>query len=161
MRAYGSARSRRNRGGSRAGYASRHCVWVERQRLRINAREVVPPTGDAKLANGFTLPSRNIFCAWRITKLRCEIGSGLQPPTAECPHETGLDAPPTLMTITRARAGPRCTADIFAPVGLPTLAYGKVWRFHGILCLSQESGLVCVNQAGRGFFLSRERWAEF
>ena len=120
------------------------------------------PTGDAKLAKGFTLPSRNIFCDWQITKLRCDIGSGLQPPTAECPHESGLDAPPTLMTITRALgAGPQCTADIFAPVGRPTLAYGKMWRFHGILCLSQESGLVCVNQAGRGFFLSRERWAEF
>lgn len=127
------------------------------------------PTGDAKLSNGFTLPSRNILCAWRpggsglVSQLHCDVESGFQPPLPKCPRpEPGLDRPPSMMVMTKAGdAGSGCTADLIAPEGRPTLEYGTVWRFHGILCLSQASGLVCVNQAGHGFFLSRERWTDF
>jgi hypothetical protein len=43
----------------------------------------------------------------------------------------------------------------------PTLEYGQVWQQFGITCLSQRTGLVCINLAGHGFFYARERWELF
>jgi hypothetical protein len=38
--------------------------------------------------------------------------------------------------------------------GMQILGYGKTWRWHGISCVSQTTGLTCKNLDGSGFTLS-------
>ena len=44
---------------------------------------------------------------------------------------------------------------------IPVVAYGAVWHGFGVFCISQETGLTCINRDGHGFFASRERWRMF
>ena len=62
---------------------------------------------------------------------------------------------------TRGDAGPNCASDAMDPFETSILPYGRLWRHHGVLCFSQTTGLVCINEDGRGFFLARQRWTDF
>ena len=46
---------------------------------------------------------------------------------------------------------------------MPVLGYRQSWRSANsdIVCVSREPGLRCVNEDGKGFFLSRERSFRF
>ena len=51
-----------------------------------------------------------------------------------------------------------CAGDTVLGERGPPLAYGSRFSRGGITCVSRATGLTCRNAAGRGFFLSRERW---
>ena len=115
----------------------------------------------------FQTPSRNIKCLASASPpgiVGCDIDSGLEPtpPSARCP--AGFGDVTGLNVASAGTAVIGCHTDV--PPNLldrhePVLAYGRVWHGFGVWCLSQESGIVCVNGAGHGFFLSRQRWTTF
>jgi hypothetical protein len=116
----------------------------------------------------FETPSTNIKClaaGGSYAGVACDILSGLTAPTpsgSDCPAGFGdvdgfgirSTGPVTLS----------CHTDV--PVNWTdrhqlVLAYGRVWRGFGAWCISQQSGIVCLNGDGHGFFLSRQRWKTF
>jgi Family of unknown function (DUF6636) len=106
----------------------------------------------------FRMPSKNIECAYATgfgpVTLRCDIFSGLKPrPRRRCE----LDWTGVAMGV--GRAGPTCAGDTVFDPKAPVLAYGSIWKRGPFTCLSSWIGLSCVNRAGHGFFLSKERWA--
>ena len=112
----------------------------------------------------FVTPSKNIVCRWDAdddvrsrTYLRCQIGTGLnprpkQPPDCDTDWAFGL----TLLNVGRAEV--LCAGDTIWQGWKPVLEYGRSWQKRGFTCRSAFNGLTCKNTAGRGFFLSRERW---
>lgn len=106
----------------------------------------------------FRLPSKNIHCAYATgfgpVFLRCDIFSGLKPrPRGTCQVDwVGL-------SLTTRSVGPTCAGDTVFDPKAAVLGYGSVWKRGPFTCLSSRAGLSCANRAGRGFFLSRERWA--
>jgi hypothetical protein len=111
----------------------------------------------------FATPSGNIKCfasALQGGGIECDILSGLKPlPTTPCE----LDRP-GLYVGAAGNAVSACRSDptlVWFDKHVPVLAYGATWAGFGTTCLSQASGLTCVNAKGRGFFLSRERWSIF
>jgi hypothetical protein len=103
----------------------------------------------------FQMPSRNIGCLFAFRQLRCDILSGLDPePEEACDFDwVGVD-----MGVTGA-AAPNCGSDTVYDADAPTLEYGSSWTRGGITCESEESGLSCTNQEGRGFTLARGSWS--
>jgi hypothetical protein len=109
--------------------------------------------------SSFRTPSANIEC--RIvagldsdaSDLRCVIHSGLIP-ELKC-HTGNVDA-----VLLPQQAGPRpeCSEPAFAEPPQLVLAYGERWQVTPWRCLSQQNGLRCKNEAGKGFFLSRRGW---
>jgi hypothetical protein len=120
--------------------------------------------GSGPQCDDFATPSGNIRCFATAANggyVECDIRSGLTPP----PSGTGCDLDqPGLVLAAAGRAAPDCRGDP-TPAGLdrgiPALAYGAVWSGFGVTCRSRRAGLTCTNAAGRGFFLSRERWRTF
>lgn len=107
-------------------------------------------------ADGFVLPSGNIYCLARDQAIECEIGSGLNPPPdQQCELDwTGVHLD------RRGAASPICAGDTIHPLaaGQPVLEYGSTWQKDGIRCSSRRSGLTCQNEHGGQFFLSRSDW---
>ena len=105
------------------------------------------------------MPSGNIGCTYgrAAATLRCDILSGLRPaPRRRCELDwTGI----TL--VAAGRAAPQCAGDTAFDGRAPVLRYGRSWSRGRITCRSGRSGLRCVNRAGRGFFLARDRWRVF
>jgi hypothetical protein len=59
-------------------------------------------------------------------------------------------------------SGPSCRGDVTPAMvdrHAPVLGYGRIFRHFGFTCLSQRTGVVCINQSGHGFFYAQERWA--
>ena len=121
----------------------------------------------------FHTPSGNIVCAWDLGDagyapyIRCDIRSGLRPAPARprgCPHDIDfgqgleLSAVPKRNERGSGTAGVVCAGDTVLGERGPPLAYGSRFSRGGITCVSRATGLTCRNAAGRGFFLSRERW---
>jgi hypothetical protein len=102
------------------------------------------------------MPSRNMGCLYQRAArvIRCDVLSGLQPrPARRCELDwVGI----TLSA--RGRARPQCAGDTAYDQRAPILRYGSSWRRGEITCRSARDGLRCVNRAGHGFFLARERW---
>jgi hypothetical protein len=123
----------------------------------LAAAAVLAPTAPAAPAfEAFQMPSRNIGCLYHRASavLRCDILSGLRPePRRRCELDwTGI------AISARGRAIPQCAGDTAYDRRAPVLRYGSGWRRGGITCRSARDGLRCVNRAGHGFFLARERW---
>jgi hypothetical protein len=121
----------------------------------------------------FKTPSGNIVCAYlgpmsanvERASVRCDIGSALKP-LPKRPMGCNLDFGQGLSLSAaderlRAGASVTCAGDTLLGSPAPVLAYGKRFSRGGISCLSEFSGLTCRNAAGRGFFLSRQRWRTF
>jgi uncharacterized protein DUF6636 len=112
----------------------------------------------------FATPSGNIKCfaaAYNGGYVECIIESGLVPVPTSPPCD--LDRP-GLVVGTSGSARPSCRGDPTPAVldkRIPALPYDDVWKGFGVHCVSQTSGLTCVNGDGHGFFLSRERWKLF
>jgi hypothetical protein len=109
----------------------------------------------------FATPSGNIECfaaAYNGGSVECLIGSGLVPVPTSPPCD--LDRP-GLVVGASGSARPSCRGDPTPAVldkRIPALPYDDVWEGFGVHCISQTSGLTCLNGDGHGFFLSRERW---
>ena len=107
------------------------------------------------LSQTFVMPSRNIGCRLEGTTVRCDIGSGLQPPPGKpC---TGDWTSIVIPASGAARAS--CVSDTILDPAAPRLAYGATWGGGGITCLSEPSGLECANRDGHAFMLSRDSWS--
>jgi hypothetical protein len=113
----------------------------------------------------FATPSGNIKCFAAPSRggfVECTVMSGL------VPHPTrpacDLDRPGLEVSARGATAEPMCSGGADPAVldaRIPTLGYGSVWHRFGAFCISQKSGITCINRDGHGFFLARERWETF
>jgi uncharacterized protein DUF6636 len=117
-----------------------------------------------RACDDFATPSGNIKCfaaPYNGGYVECVIASGLVPVPTSPPCD--LDRP-GLVVGTSGSARPSCRGDPTPAVldkRIPALPYDDVWEGFGVHCISQTSGLTCVNGDGHGFFLSRERWRLF
>ena len=117
----------------------------------------VEPSEPALTSSTFQLPSKNIGCTLGEGVLVCDILSGLKPePDEQCELDwTGME-------MERLRpAQPRCAGDTAYDQKSPVLAYGDGWASGGFTCESSQDGLLCQNEEGHGFSLSREVWKTF
>ena len=112
----------------------------------------------------FATPSGNIKCfatSYGSGSVECIIESGLVPVPTSPPCE--LDRNGMVVGGTGA-AKPSCRGDPTPAVldnQIPALPYDTVWVGFGVHCLSQTTGITCVNSDGHGFFLARQRWSLF
>jgi hypothetical protein len=112
-------------------------------------------------AYNFTMPSRNIFCAYEHYSfapidLRCEIRSGvkpLPPRPAACNADWGAGY--TMRRTGFARV--LCISDTIYTPSAKLFPYGTRLVLGSFTCDSATAGLKCRNASGHGFFLSRER----
>lgn len=116
----------------------------------------------AKLVE-FRTPSGNISCigetVGRDNSVRCDIRvRDWSPPPR--PRGCTLDWGAGLSLGRTGRATYVCAGDTAFNRG-PKLAYGASRRLGAIICTSRRSGLRCVNAAGHGFVLSRQRVVRF
>jgi hypothetical protein len=121
------------------------------------AAGVLAATGAAAGPREFRTPSGNIGCAFYQQTLRCDIGTGLRPVPPKprgCPVDWGFG----LYLERTGQAKVVCAGDTVLNRGAPVLGYGSTWRRSGFRCTSRPTGVTCFNPAGRGFFLSKERW---
>ena len=107
----------------------------------------------------FQTPSGNIHCAFLEDPagLRCDAPLNPQPePDPDCPLDWA-----GLSLVADGESGPTCAGDTVADLTNPVLDYGYLWSRDSMLCVSQDFGLMCLNEIGHGFFLSRARWRTF
>jgi hypothetical protein len=110
---------------------------------------------------GFRSPSGNIHCALSYGELRCDIGqrSYTPPPplrrSAECEHgnSVGMRA--------QGPAQVLCVTDTVLNPDHRVLPYGTAWQGGGFACTSSQTGIRCVNAAGRGWEMARARLSLF
>jgi hypothetical protein len=158
----GRFRCRSTRAGMRCTVRNRGFRFDRRGAHRIGGRAAA----SAVRFDYFKTPSGNIVCQGTTGVpdpfVACAIKSGLNPapPPVECefgsPNLTGI----SLGARGRASVG-GCSGDpgpLVAELRARVLAHGRTWRRGGFRCRSSVRGLTCRNRAGRGFFLSRERW---
>lgn len=109
-------------------------------------------SGAAVRFDSFQTPSGNIACARFGKALRCDIASGLVPePSFDCT----LDWVGMVLVADGRRAHPECAGDSVFQAEAPILEYGREWKSSGMTCDSHETGVVCWNETGHGFMLSR------
>lgn len=120
---------------------------------------------------GFKTPSGNIECYYMDFSghrdyhsserfLRCDIHSGLKPEPSRTQEGDICELDWTGLSLDENGASASCAGDTVAG-DHPKLAYGKTWARDGFRCHSERKGITCKNPQGKGFFLSRERWATF
>lgn len=120
----------------------------------------VPATGGAALV-GFRTPSGNIGCQGdtATSSIRCDIVARDWRPSAKpasCDFDWGNAVGLRRTGATRFL----CVSDTVLGIG-PKLSYGRSRRIGSITCTSRQRGLTCINRAGRGFELSRQRLRRF
>lgn len=126
------------------------------------AQPAIPqPTGDHG-PNYFETPSHNIGCYVDAKSGRCDIRQRSWSPPPE-PHycvKAGVDWGQGLV-VGAHRATFVCAGDT-ALGGKALLGYGQSSERGRFICLSQPTGITCVNSQNRhGFFLSRESYRIF
>jgi hypothetical protein len=117
---------------------------------------------------GVKTPTGNISCFYVPAKpahLLCSIRRAdyAVREQAACMRRAGLDWH-GWEVFARRPAEPVCAGgilynsnrDVPRPVVLP---YGRTWRYAGFTCTSRVTGLTCTAGAGRGIFISRQRWS--
>lgn len=156
--ATGCERSTPRHAGSASGTSKRKTSKATSTPSATVAGPSSTPTVGALSSESFVMPSRNISCYYFSSSgggLRCD--GPLNPePTGPCRLDwTGLYLNPI------GPAGPECAGGSVYSNTAPMLAYGRTWQRGGIECLSQETGLRCVNQNGHGFTLARAGYTFF
>ena len=112
----------------------------------------------------FQTPSTNIKCLASRQGIGCDIASGLTPTVSASKCPAGFGDVSGWGVGGTGTASLVCHTDVPPDLldrHIPTLAYGRVWHGFGVWCVSQQSGILCLNADSHGFFLSRERWATF
>jgi hypothetical protein len=114
----------------------------------------------------FKTPSGNIVCGYGDSAIECGIKSGLKPPPPKVSCSAGDPNDKRVSLTSTGRPVPVTCAGDPGPFLFESkawvLAYGDTWEgAGGIGCKSESTGLTCLNQAGHGFFISRERWRSF
>jgi len=114
---------------------------------------------------GFETPSGNVQCAVVMSRLTAEVSCTIHqrygPPArirpSDCQGYWGYE----FYLRDRGPAELICGSWPRRVQTLEVADYGITAAFHDITCLSEEAGLQCINSAGHGFFLSRDRQFAF
>ena len=116
----------------------------------------------------FEMPSRNIKCfayGGSFNYISCDLLSSPAPPWPD-----GSKCPAGFGDVSGLRVGDMGPVTLSCHTDVPVnwtdphqlvLAYGSVWHGFGAWCISQPTGITCLNGDGHGFFLSRQRWKTF
>lgn len=101
----------------------------------------------------FETPKGKVTCLLGRGLLRCDVRPELQPqPEKECELDwVGLLLP------RHDKARPNCAGDTVGSANR-VLGYGEKWKRSGRVCHSKRSGLVCWNNDGYHFKLSKGDW---
>ena len=117
--------------------------------------------GSAQAASegAFKTPSGNIICGLYEADVECVIKSGLKPapPKRACDAGDPVSDRVSLSATGIAEPVP-CAGDpgpLVYEADAKELTYGSTMKKGEIGCAAFEFGLVCVNNKGHGFFLSR------
>jgi hypothetical protein len=113
----------------------------------------------------FKTPSDNIYCAYDdyngTAEVRCDIRDYTST-MGKMPADCDLDWGDSFVIAASDRRGSvLCHGDTVISEQAKTLGYGNVWKDNGITCMSQESGLTCINRKGHGFSLSKKEQRVF
>ncbi|GAA1730771.1 DUF6636 domain-containing protein [Aeromicrobium alkaliterrae] len=126
----------------------------------------VDPAGftDALAEHAFTSPTGNIVCYVNVTadQWGCVIGerSYTEPPGADdCFASFGKG----FVSVQGGPLQPQCRGGVLAAAesgGGPTLAYGSTLTVGAVTCMSQQTGVTCVDErSGHGLFISKAAYA--
>jgi len=119
------------------------------------------PAGTAEASDGaFKTSSGNIICNLNNEIVECVIKSGLKPaPPRQRVCNGGDPVSNRVNLLANGIAAPvPCAGDpgpLVYEAEAKELAYGSTMKNGEIGCAAFEFGLVCINNKGRGFFLSR------
>jgi hypothetical protein len=110
----------------------------------------------------FRTPSNNIHCAAYIDTnktqpddIMCDITDIASRPLRPKPRDCEFDWGQRFVLSARGGADMSCYSDWAGSDWSPILTYGSSLQIGAITCTSSPQGLECRNNAGRGFFLSR------
>ena len=144
-----------------------HALRTVLAALLAVAASVVAAAQDAPA--GFRSPSGNIHCQFwpgdsgreADASIRCDVMQMSNRPPAR-PRDCDLEWGDAFEVSGNAAAGaPLCHGDTARDDTLPALAYGKTFQRAGLICISEESGVTCVNAKGHGFEISRGKQRVF
>lgn len=114
----------------------------------------------ASALKGFVSPSGNIGCIMSQESVRCDIRdhSWQSPPK---PKSCDVDYGGGVAVDKSGKAQFVCAGDTTLDAG-PALPYGSAITKGRFRCLSEESGMRCVNRRnGHGFFLAKQSYKLF
>lgn len=121
--------------------------------------------GDATSMSRFQSPSGNIYCDMTSQYRACELAEGGVPGPTNDPQSGCMDDfSTTVRSVEFTTRGTQkiCNTDTIRDGTAPTLRYGSVARSGSIACLSERSGMTCVDtDSGVGFVMSRARISTF
>ncbi len=107
----------------------------------------------------FQTPSGNIQCSVGLevdgSDIRCVVIERGGPPAAPRPAWCASDWGHVFFMRNRGLVEMSCEPLDRSRYAQETAEYGVTGEFGGLTCLSTREGLNCVNEDGRGFFLSR------
>lgn len=118
----------------------------------------------------FKTPTGNIICVWAYGKdspfIECGIKTGLKPKPKNNCAKIGIDYVGNRVDMKpNGRPKPVACAGDAGPFAYQdqakALPYGKTWSGGGMYCASFVNGLLCSNNAGHGFFLSKQIYRTF
>lgn len=109
----------------------------------------------AENVTGFQTPSGNIHCLLYDRELRCDLRKNtakIPPMPKSCENDWGN----AFSMKAKGNGSLICHGDTVTNEDNLVLKYGKTFRAEGFVCTSRKSGLTCLNQDQKGWFLSRE-----
>lgn len=119
----------------------------------------------AGVRDRFQSPSGNIVCrrSTDSSAAACEVAQGRVPPPLPTICRAGRPKDIGRIELGSSGAVPVCNSDTIRLGSEPKLGYGARTEPSGTTaCLSEESGVTCIDEAGRhGFFLARDTFVTF
>ena len=119
----------------------------------------------AGVRDRFQSPSGNIVCrrSTDSSAAACEVAQGRVPPPLPTICRAGGPKDIGRIELGSSGAVPVCNSDTIRLGSEPKLGYGARTEPSGTTaCLSEESGVTCIDEAGRhGFFLARDTFVTF
>lgn len=107
----------------------------------------------------FQSPSGNIHCAiftGEFAEARCDI-LDYTPSFTRRPADCDLDWGHAFVVGPTGRSGIACVGDTVIDTSSRVLGYGRDVSLDGMTCTSLKTGMVCTNDEGHGFQISRGR----
>lgn len=106
----------------------------------------------------FRSPSKNIHCMistgeWAAA--RCDVTQVTRLSYPVQPAECDLDWGHAFEVGPTGRGAPACVGDTVASPDAMELGYGQSVELGGFRCVSEKSGMTCVNGQGHGFTVSK------
>lgn len=110
----------------------------------------------------FRSPTGNIHCMILTrgdAEARCDLREATPSfaPPADCEQDYGY----AFVVGSVGPGRPICAGDTVFMPGSPVLAYGQSVMLGGFTCLSERTGMTCVNARGHGFSLARAQQRVF